>query len=116
MTAFPDVERIRYEPDSTNSLAFLWYNEDEVVEGRTMKEHLRFSVVYWRTFRCNGSDPFGAATLLRPWEDGTNSVDNAIKCVRVAFEFIEKLAPHTMHSTIVMYRRRVQHSATPTKS
>jgi xylose isomerase len=96
MAAFPDVEKIRYEgPDSTNPLAFHWYNEDEVVEGVTMKEHLRFSVVYWHTFRHTGMDPFGAPTMDRPWDDGTESVQNAIERARVAFEFMEKLgAPY----------------------
>lgn len=92
MTAFPEVDKIRYEgPDSKNPLAFRWYNEDEVVEGKTMKEHMRFSVVYWHTFRGTGSDPFGAGTMQRPWDDGSESVENAINRVRVAFEFIEKL-------------------------
>ncbi|HMC09851.1 MAG TPA: xylose isomerase, partial [Pirellulaceae bacterium] len=54
-------------------------------------EHLRFTVVYWHTFRGTGSDPFGSATMQRPWEDGTDSVENAIRRARVAFEFIEKL-------------------------
>ena len=96
MTAFPEVEKIRYEgPDSKNALAFRWYNEDEMVEGKTMMEHFRFSVVYWHTFRATGSDPFGAATMVRPWEDGTDSVENAVNRARVAFEFIEKLgAPY----------------------
>lgn len=91
-TYFPEVDRIRYEgPDSRNPLAFRWYNPDEVVEGRTMRDHLRFSVVYWHTFRGTGSDPFGAATMQRPWDDGSESVENAIRRVRVAFEFMEKL-------------------------
>ncbi|MEE2989996.1 MAG: xylose isomerase [Planctomycetota bacterium] len=96
MAAFPDVEKIQYEgPDSTNPLAFHWYNEDEVVEGTTMKEHMRFSVVYWHTFRGTGLDPFGSPTMERPWEDGTDSVENAIRRARVAFEFMEKLgAPY----------------------
>lgn len=96
MTAFPEIEKIRYEgPQSKNPLAFRWYNEDEIVEGKSMKEHLRFAVVYWHTFRGNGSDPFGAPTMVRPWEDGTDSVENAQNRARVAFEFIEKLgAPY----------------------
>ena len=96
MAAFPDIEKIQYEgPDSTNPLAFRWYNEEEEVEGKTMKEHLRFSVVYWHTFRGTGMDPFGSPTMQRPWEDGTDSVENAIHRARVAFEFMEKLgAPY----------------------
>ena len=92
MAAFPDVSTIVYDgPDSENPLAFRHYNENELVEGRSMKEHLRFAVCYWHTFRGTGSDPFGPGTMLRPWEDGTDSVDMAIKRVRAAFEFMEKL-------------------------
>lgn len=90
--AFPDIKSIVYEgPQSKNPLAFKYYNPDEVVEGKTMKEHLRFSVVYWHTFRGTGADPFGVGTMIRPWDDGTNSLENARRRVRVAFEFIQKL-------------------------
>ena len=47
MQAFPDVPRIEYEgPESKNPLSFRWYNPDEEVEGRTMRDHFRFSVVH----------------------------------------------------------------------
>ena len=92
MVAFPDVRRIEYEgPKSRNPLAFRWYNPDEVIAGKTMRDHLRFSVVYWHTFRGTGADPFGAPTMVRPWDDGSDSVANAVQRVRVAFEFFEKL-------------------------
>ncbi|MCL4104774.1 UNVERIFIED_CONTAM: hypothetical protein GTU68_034213 [Idotea baltica] len=92
MSAFPEVSKIKYEgPKSDNPLAFRWYNPDEVVAGKTMKEHLRFTVVYWHTFRGTGSDPFGPGTALRPWDDGSESVENACNRARVAFEFFEKL-------------------------
>lgn len=96
MSAFPDIPVIQYEgPKSDNPLAFRWYNPDEVVAGKTMKDHLRFSIVYWHTFRGTGSDPFGAGTMLRPWDDGSESVENACNRVRVAFELFEKLqAPY----------------------
>jgi xylose isomerase len=90
--AFPNVSKIKYEgPKSKNPLAFKWYNPDEIVEGKKMKDHLRFSVVYWHTFRGRGSDPFGPGTALRPWDNGSETVDNAKKRVYAAFEFIEKL-------------------------
>ena len=56
-----------------------------------MREHLRFSVTYWHTFRGTGADPFGPGTALRPWDDGSPSVENAQNRARVAFEFVEKL-------------------------
>ena len=89
---FPDVTKVQHEgPKSKNPLAFRHYNPDEVVEGKTMKEHFRFSVTYWHTFRGQLTDMFGAGTAVRPWEDGTNSVEMAQKRARVAFEFMEKL-------------------------
>lgn len=95
-SAFPSIDKIAYEgPASRNALAFKHYNPAEIVEGKTMEEHLRFAVVYWHTFRGTGSDPFGAGTMQRPWDDGSNSVGNAQKRARVAFEFIQKLgAPY----------------------
>ncbi len=90
--AFPNIPRIRYEgPKSKNPLAFKHYNSDERVEGRTMRDHLRFSVVYWHTMRGMGTDMFGSGTMQRPWEDGTNSLQMALKRVPVMFEFCEKL-------------------------
>ncbi len=93
MSAFPDIQKIRFEgPKSANPLAFRYYDENEVVAGKTMKDHLRFSVAYWHTMRGTGGDPFGPGTMVRPWEGNEDSVDNAIHRVRVAFEFMEKLA------------------------
>ena len=92
MAAFPEVSKIQFEgPDSTNPLAFRYYDANEIVDGKSMKDHLRFSVVYWHTFRGTGADPFGAPTMQRPWDDGSESVENAKNRARVAFEFFEKL-------------------------
>ncbi|MEO7300204.1 MAG: xylose isomerase [Verrucomicrobiota bacterium] len=91
-SAFPKISKIQFDgPCSKNPLAFKHYDADETVEGKTMRDHLRFSVVYWHTFRGRGVDVFGAGTAVRPWDDGTESVKNAQNRVRVAFEFIEKL-------------------------
>ena len=91
-TAFKNIPVIRYEGlKSKNPLAFKHYNAGELVADKTMREHLRFAVVYWHTFCGTGSDPFGAGTMQRPWDDGSNSVANAQKRMRVTFEFIEKL-------------------------
>jgi xylose isomerase len=92
MQYFPEVGKIPFEgPNSKNPLAYRYYNENEMIEGKSMKDHLRLSVVYWHTFRGTGSDPFGASTMIRPWDDGSNSVDNALRMVDVAFELFEKL-------------------------
>ncbi|HZZ73980.1 MAG TPA: xylose isomerase [Pirellulales bacterium] len=92
MAAFPEISKIKYEgPHSKNPLAFRHYNAGEMVEGKSMQDHLRFAVAYWHTFRGTGSDPFGPGTMQRPWEAAADSVENACNRARVAFEFIEKL-------------------------
>ncbi len=89
---FPDVPTIPFEgPQSDNPLAFRHYNADEQVEGLAMKDHFRFAVAYWHTFRGTGQDPFGAPTMQRPWEASADSVDNAKRRAEAAFEFISKL-------------------------
>jgi hypothetical protein len=75
---FPEVSKIAYEgPRSKNPLAFKYYNPDELVDGKSMKQHLRFSVTYWHTIRGQLADMFGVGTAVRPWEDGTNSMKMA---------------------------------------
>ena len=88
--------KIPFDPKAKKgALAFKHYQADKVVEGRTMRDWLRFSVCYWHTFRGTGSDPFGPGTMSRPWDDGSDSVENALKRVDVAFDFISRLdAPY----------------------
>src|SRR5690349_5805436 len=89
---FTGIPKIQYEgPSSKNPLAFKHYNPAEMVEGKSMKDQLRFSMTYWHTIRGQLSDMFGVGTALRPWEDGSNSIDMAETRARVAFEFLEKL-------------------------
>ena len=89
---FPKIPQIRFEgPDSRNPLAFKHYNAEELVEGRTMREHLRFAVVYWHTMRGAGGDMFGWGTAQRPWQTGEGTVKEAIQRARAMFEFVTKL-------------------------
>ena len=87
-----DCDKIQFEgPDSKNPLAFKHYNAEEVIAGKTMKEHLRFAGAYWHVMRNDLSDPFGAGTALMPWDDGSASVENALTRVDVFFEFLDKM-------------------------
>ena len=90
---FNTVEKIKFEGEnSTNPLAFRYYDEDQVVLGKTMKEHLRFAACYWHNFCWAGSDIFGAGTFERPWISATgNQLELAEQKAKVAFEFFEKL-------------------------
>ena len=87
-----DCDKIQYEgPGSKNPLAFKHYNPDEVIAGKSMKEHLRFAAAYWHVMRNDLSDPFGGGTAHMPWDDGSNSVENALTRVDVFFEFLDKM-------------------------
>lgn len=89
---FPGIPKIPFEgPRSRNPLAFRHYQAEELVGGKAMKDHLRFACAYWHTMRNGLSDPFGGATAQRPWDDGSDSVDNARRRVWAMFEFMEKV-------------------------
>jgi xylose isomerase len=89
---FPGIGKIGYEgPQSDNPLAFKWYDENKVIAGKTMKEHLRFAVCYWHTFCNTGGDPFGPGTKQFPWDSSADPVQKAKDKMDAAFEFITKL-------------------------
>ncbi|MCC5850071.1 MAG: xylose isomerase [Verrucomicrobia bacterium] len=91
MADFFDVPQIQFEgPKSRNPLAFKQYNPEEIVGGKTMREHLRFASPFWHTMRGTGADPFGAGTMQMPWDDGSDSIENALRRVDVFFEFLNK--------------------------
>ncbi|MGC9355402.1 MAG: xylose isomerase, partial [Mariniphaga sp.] len=75
---FKGLGQVKYEgPESRNPLAFKWYDENKVVAGKTMKDHLRFAVAYWHTFCGTGGDPFGPGTHIFPWDGATDKMDAA---------------------------------------
>ena len=91
-TYFPQVKStIPYEgPKSRTPLAFKWYNPSQVVAGKTMAEHFRFSVAFWHTFKGNGADMFGPAAWIRPWNAGS-PLEAATRALEANFEFCQKL-------------------------
>jgi xylose isomerase len=91
-THFPQIPPIAYEgPKSENPLAFKHYNPAEIIDGKPLKDHLRFSIAYWHSFRGVGSDPFGAGTIFRPWERGRDPLAVAQARMDAAFEFFGKI-------------------------
>jgi xylose isomerase len=88
---FPGIGKIKYEgPDSKNPLAFKHYNPKKKVMGKTMAEHLRFSVCYWHTFKGGGADPFGPATAIRAYHHDS-PMKEAENTMLAAFELFTKL-------------------------
>ena len=88
---FKGIDKVKYEgPDSTNPLAFRYYNPDEIVLGKRMEDHLRFAVAYWHSFAWEGSDPFGGRTFERPWFEEAD-MDHARLKADVAFDLFSLL-------------------------
>ena len=84
--------KIQYEgADSKNPFAFKHYDPNLLIGGKKMKEHLRFAAPYWHVMRNALADPFGEGTALMPWDNGTNSTENALNRVDVFFEFLDKI-------------------------
>ena len=102
--AYPGVGKIEYEGrNSRNPLAFRWYNPEEVINGKKMKDHLRFAIAYWHSFCGDGSDPFGNATRFYPWKDA-GSDDKIKQRLDAAFEFITKIGAgyYCFHDTDIV--------------
>ena len=89
---FPGIGKIPFEgPESTNPMAFKYYDENRMVAGKSMKDHFRFAVAYWHTFCGTGVDPFGPGTKNFPWLESNDPMQIARDKLDAAFEFISKL-------------------------
>ncbi|MCK8521742.1 xylose isomerase [Aquimarina sp. D1M17] len=89
---FKGISDIKFEgKESDNPLAFKYYNPDQVVAGKTMREHFKFAIAYWHTFCGLGADPFGPGTQKFEWDQATNPIQAAKDKADAAFEFITKM-------------------------
>ena len=89
---FPGIQKIKFEgKDSDNPLSFKYYDPEKLVNGKPMKEHLRFATAYWHTFCGTGGDPFGPGTKIYPWDIENDPIQSAHQRLDAAFEFFTKL-------------------------
>lgn len=89
---FPGIGKIKFEgKDSKNPMAFRYYDENKVVNGKTMKEYFRFAMAYWHTLCGTGGDPFGPGTKNFPWATGNDALSVAKNKMDAAFEFMTKI-------------------------
>ena len=89
---FKGIGDIKFEgKESDNPLAFKYYNPDQVVAGKTMREHFKFAIAYWHTFCGQGADPFGPGTQNFAWDQSSDPVQAAKDKADAAFEFISKM-------------------------
>ncbi|WP_281827011.1 xylose isomerase [Jannaschia rubra] len=86
---FAGLAPVRFDPDAADDLSFRHYDADEMVMGKRMEDHLRFSAAWWHSFAWPGGDPFGGRTFERPWFPdamGGDTMEAAKLKADVAFE------------------------------
>ena len=89
---FKGVNKIKFEgKKSDNPFAFKYYNPDQIIAGKTMRDHFKFAIAYWHSFCGQGTDPFGAGTQNFPWDKATDPLQAARDKADAAFEFISKM-------------------------
>lgn len=89
---FTGISKIPFEgSESDNPFSFKYYNPDQIVAGKTMRDHFKFAIAYWHSFCGQGTDPFGAGTQNFPWDKSTDPVQAARDKADAAFEFISKM-------------------------
>lgn len=89
---FKGINEIKYEGrESDNPMAFKFYNPQQVVAGKTMREHFKFAMAYWHTLCGTGGDPFGPGTRVFPWANSNDPLQAAKDKADAAFEFITKM-------------------------
>ncbi len=91
MSYFNSIGKIPFEGrNSKNPLAFKYYDAEQIVAGKPMKEHLRFALSYWHTLTGAGVDMFGQGTFERPW-DQLEGLELSKARASAAFELMSKL-------------------------
>lgn len=89
---FKDVPYIRYEDkNSKNPFSFKFYNPDEIIHGKSMKDHLKFAMSYWHTLCGDGTDMFGSGTIDRSYTQQKGTISHAKAKVEAGFELMQKL-------------------------
>lgn len=89
---FKGIGEIKFEgKESNNPLAFKFYDPEQMVVGKTMREHFKFAIAYWHTFCGQGSDPFGPGTQNFAWDKSSDPLQAAKDKADAAFEFITKM-------------------------
>ena len=91
MEYFANVPKIVYQgKDSTDPFSFRFYNPDEVIGGKTMREQLKFAMSYWHTMCAEGSDMFGVGTLTKDY-GSADPMESALHKAHAAMELMDKL-------------------------
>ena len=89
---FKGIDKIKFEgKTSTNPLAFKYYDPEEVIGGKKMREHLKFALSWWHTMGGDGTDMFGVGTTDKKW-GASDPMEIAKAKIDAAAEIMDKLS------------------------
>jgi xylose isomerase len=89
---FAGFSKVKFEGlSAANPLAFQFYDENRVIAGKSLKEHLRFAMAWWHTMGGDGGDPFGPGTKIFPWDGSRDPETRAKQKMDAAFELMAKI-------------------------
>ena len=89
---FPQLGQIKFEgKESKNPLAYRYYNAEQVVAGRKMKDWFKFAMAWWHTLCAEGADQFGGGTKTFPWNESACPMERAKAKMDAGFEIMSKL-------------------------
>ena len=92
MEYFDFVKKVNYEGEqSSNPLAFKFYDPDRVILGKKMSEHLPFAMAWWHNLGASGADMFGVGTADKSFGAAPGTMEHARAKVDAGFEFMQKL-------------------------
>ena len=91
MEIFKKVKKVNYEGSkSDNPFSFKYYNPNEIVAGKPMREQLKFALAYWHTLCAEGTDMFGPGTANKSFNT-SDPMEHAKAKAYAAFEIMDKM-------------------------
>ncbi len=92
MKSYDEIKKVEYlGHDSKEPFSFKYYNPDEVIHGKKMRDHLKFALSYWHTINYSGTDMFGGDTEDKTFNE-SDLITRYKKKADFAFELMDKLS------------------------
>lgn len=90
MKKYDEIKKVVYDPKSDDPFTFSYYNPEEVILGKKMKDHLKFAISYWHTIDACGTDMFGGDTMDKSFSQ-PYGLERYKRKADFAFELMDKL-------------------------
>ena len=89
MEKYESIKKVIYNPKSTSPFAFRFYNPEEMIAGKSMRENLKFAMSYWHTIDAAGTDMFGGDSMDKNFSK--TGIERYMAKADFAFDLMNKL-------------------------